>query len=146
MTFTFYKYTDDARRVDKTNYLTQLAVKSNCVFKDAENKGTPQIEAAYDANIKDANYLFIDTLGYYYLSEPVLAGQRFIFTASKDLLFTEKTNILNLECIIARQENKYNAYLNDDRFPVLNKQQVNTIEFSSGFPQHDEVLLIVNGS
>lgn len=146
MTFTFYKYIDDARRVDKTNYLTQLAVKNNCVFKDAENKGTPVIEAAYDATIKDANYLFIDTLGYYYLSEPVLAGQRFIFTAGKDLLFTEKANILKLECIIARQENKYNAYLNDDRFPVLNKQQVNTIEFADGFPLHDEVLLIVNGS
>ena len=145
MTFTFYKYTDDARRIDKANYLTQLAVKSNCVFKDAENKGTPVIEAAYDANIKDANYLYIDTLGYYYLSEPVLAGQRFIFTASKDLLFTEKTNILNLECIIARQENKYNAYLNDDRFPVLNKQQVNTLAFPSGFSNTDNIVMVVNG-
>lgn len=147
MTFTFYKYTDDKRRVDKSNYLgTALATKTNCIFKDAEDKGTPQIETAYDSNIINANYVYIQELGsYYYLSEPTLAGQRFIFTASKDLLFSEKDNILNLECIIARQENDYNAYLNDDRYPVLNKQQVNTLAFPSGFSNGEDILLIVNG-
>lgn len=150
MTFTFYKYTDDKRRVDKSNYLgTALATKTNCIFKDAEDKGTPQIETAYDSNIISANYVYIQELSsYYYLGEPVLAGQRFIFTASKDLLFSEKDNILNLECIIARQENDYNAYLNDDRYPVLNKQQVNTYPFPRGFaPKGSEsIVLVVNGS
>lgn len=147
MTFTFYKYTDDKIRVDKSNYLgTALATKTNCVFKGAESKGTPTIETAYDSNILNANYVYIQELSsYYYLDEPILAGQRFIFNANKDLLFTEKDNIKNLHCIVSRQENVYNAYLNDDRYPVLNKQQVNTLAFPSGFSNGEDILLIVNG-
>ena len=147
MTFTFYQYTDDKKRVDKTNYLgTALATKNNCVFKKPEDKGQPQIVVAYDSAILTANYLYIAELSsYYYLSEPILANQRLVFNATKDLLFTEKDNIKNLKCIISRQESKYNAYLNDDRYPVLNKQQVNTLAFPVGFSNSEDILLIVNG-
>lgn len=147
MTFIFYRYENYHIRVDKANYLgTALATKTNCVFKSAESKGTPTIETAYDANILNANYVYIQELSsYYFLEEPILAGQRLIFNASKDLLFTECTNIKNLHCIVARQENEYNAYLNDDRYPVLNKQQVNTLAFPSGFSNGEDILLIVNG-
>lgn len=147
MTFTFYQYTDDKKRVDKTNYLgTALATKNNCVFKKPEDKGQPQIVVAYDSAIMTANYLYIAELSsYYYLSEPILANQRLVFNATKDLLFTEKDNIKNLKCIISRQESKYNAYLNDDRYPVLNKQQVNTLAFPVGFSNSEDILLIVNG-
>lgn len=147
MTFTFYQYTDDKKRVDKSNYLgTALATKTNCTFKKPEDKGQPQIVVAYDSAIMNANYLYITELSsYYYLSEPVLANQRLVFNATKDLLFTEKDNIKNLKCIISRQESKYNAYLNDDRYPVLNKQQVNTLAFPVGFSNGEDILLIVNG-
>lgn len=147
MTFTFYQYTDDKKRVDKSNYLgTALATKTNCVFKKPEDKGQPQIVVAYDSAIMTANYLYITELSsYYYLSEPILANQRLVFNATKDLLFTEKDNIKNLKCIISRQESKYNAYLNDDRYPVLNKQQVNTLAFPVGFSNGEDILLIVNG-
>lgn len=147
MTFTFYQYKDDKKRVDKTNYLgTALATKTNCVFKKPEDKGQPQIVVAYDSAIMTANYLYIAELSsYYYLSEPILANQRLVFNATKDLLFTEKDNIKNLKCIISRQESKYNAYLNDDRYPVLNKQQVNTLAFPVGFSNSEDILLIVNG-
>ena len=150
MTFIFYQYTDDKKRVDKTNYLgTALATKTNCTFKKPEDKGQPQIVVAYDSAIMSANYLYITELSsYYYLSEPILANQRLVFNATKDLLFTEKENIKNLKCIISRQEHEYNAYLNDDRYPVLNKQQVNTLPFPRGFaPKGDEsIVLVVNGS
>lgn len=149
MTFTFYQYKDDKKRVDKTNYLgTALATKNNCIFKDSEDKGTPQLELAYDANIKDANYVYIQELAaYYYLNEPIMAGQRFIFNATKDLLMSEKDNILNLECIVSRQQNAYNAYLNDSRLPIMNRQKVNTLPFPSGFADRtqDSIILVVNG-
>ena len=83
---------------------------------------------------------------YYYLGEPFLGQMRITFPTAVDLLMTYKTQIQNLTCIIGRQESKYNAYLNDDRYPILNKQQVNTLAFPTGFANGEDILLIVNGS
>ena len=147
MTFTFYKNTADNRVVDKTAALTQLGQAKTVIFKDTVGKGDPSIELAYDSTILDANYAYCSEDGYYYyLGEPFLAQQRITFPTTVDLLMTYKTQIQNLTCIIGRQESKYNAYLNDDRYPVLNKQQVNTLAFPTGFANGEDILLIVNGS
>lgn len=146
MTFTFYRNTADNRVVDKTSALTQLGNAKTVIFKETVGKGDPSIELAYDSTIMNANYAYCSDDGYYYyLGEPFLAQQRITFPTAVDLLMTYKTQIQNLTCIIGRQESKYNAYLNDDRFPVLNKQQVNTLAFPSGFSNGEEILLIVNG-
>lgn len=146
MTFTFYRNTADNRVVDKTSALTQLGNAKTVIFKETVGKGDPSIELAYDSTILEANYAYCSDDGYYYyLGEPFLAQQRITFPTAVDLLMTYKTQIQNLTCIIDRQESKYNAYLNDDRFPVLNKQQVNTLAFPSGFSNGEDILLIVNG-
>lgn len=147
MTFTFYKNTADNRVVDKTAALTQLGNAKTVIFKDTVGKGDPSIELAYDSTILEANYAHCSEDGYYYyLGEPFLGQMRITFPTAVDLLMTYKTQIQNLTCIISRQESKYNAYLNDDRYPVLNKQQVNTLAFPTGFANGEDILLIVNGS
>lgn len=146
MTFTFYRNIADNRVVDKTAALTQLGNAKTVIFKETVGKGDPSIELAYDSTIMNANYAYCSDDGYYYyLGEPFLAQQRITFPTAVDLLMTYRTQIKNLTCIIGRQESKYNAYLNDDRFPVLNKQQVNTLAFPSGFSNGEDILLIVNG-
>lgn len=147
MTVTFYSNTADNRKVDKTESLTTLATLNNVSFKMDENRGEPQLELAYTAAIAGANYCYIQELGYYYyLSEPILSTQRMLFNCNTDLLMTYKTEILNLNCIIARQEQKYNAYLNDSRFPVLAKQDVKTVNFPHGFNKNaTKIIMVVNG-
>lgn len=147
MTVTFYSNTADNRKVDKTGSLTTLATLNNVSFKMDENRGEPQLELAYTATIAGANYCYIQELGYYYyLSEPILSTQRMLFNCSTDLLMTYKTEILNLKCIVARQEEKFNAYLKDDRYPVKAKQDVTTVLFPSGFSDtHQEIIIAVNG-
>lgn len=147
MKVTFYANTADNIVVDKTSSLTQLGILNNVTFKKDENKGTPQLELAYNSTIEHANYCYIQELGYYYnMSEPVLGAQRMIFDLSTDLLMSKKSEILGLGCIIARQEEKFNAYLNDERFPVLNNQEVTTVYFPSGFSDtHQEIIIAVNG-
>lgn len=147
MTFTFYKNTADNRAVDKTASLTQLGTAKTVIFKDTVGKGDPSIELAFDSTILEANYAYCSEDGYYYyLGEPFLGQMRITFPTAVDLLMTYKTQIQNLTCIIGRQESKYNAYLNDDRYPILNKQQVNTLAFPTGFANGEDILLIVNGS
>ena len=147
MTVTFYSNTADNIVVDKTSSLTQLAELNNVTFKKDENKGTPQLELAYNSTIEPANYCYIQELGYYYnMSEPVLGAQRMIFDLSTDLLMSKKSEILNLGCIISRQENEYNTYLNDSRLPVESKQEITTVEFPEGFDdEHEEIIIVVNG-
>lgn len=147
MTVTFYSNTADNIVVDKTDSLTQLDVLNNVTFKKDESKGTPQLELAFNSNIEQANYCYIQEIGYYYyMAEPVLGAQRMIFDLSTDLLMTKKSEILALGCIIARQENKYNTYLKDDRYPVKAKQDVTTLLFPSGFSDtHQEIIIAVNG-
>lgn len=119
----------------------------NIIFKESESRGEPTIELAYNNDLVKANYCYIEELGYYYyLSEPIIGKQRMVFNAKTDLRMTYKDDILNLGCIIARQENKYNAYLNDDKYPVLNKQDVSTVLFPNGFSDnHEEIIVAVNG-
>ena len=147
MTVTFYSNKADNRKVDKTGSLTTLATLQNVNFKMDENRGEPQLELAYNATIEHANYCYISELGYYYhLSEPILSTQRMLFNCNTDLLMTYKNEILNLKCIIARQAEKYNVYLRDDRYPVTNKQAVVTLSFPGGFNKDDtQIIMTVNG-
>ena len=145
MVVRFYKNKSDNRYVNKDIEL--ITTLNNVVFKADENKETLTLELSYNSDILNyANYCYIEDLDhYYYMSEPTFGKQRVFYPLKADLLMTFKNQILNLDCIIARQENKYNAYLNDDRFPVLNKQQIDTVNFPSGFSYANRSLLIVNG-
>ena len=148
MTVTFYSNNADNRKVDKTSELTTLRTLTNVHFYRDENKGGPALELAYDQTIfEDANYCYIQELNhYYYMSEPTMSQQRITFSLTSDLLMTFKDDILDLECIIARQESEYNTYLNDNRLPVLNRHDVTTLLFPSGFSDdHYECIMSVNG-
>lgn len=146
MSFTFYKNTADNRKVNKTSDLTQIKSISSVIFKNDTDRGDISLDLSYDPLLLDVNYCYDSNTGYYYfLSEPIFSQQRLLFKGMTDLLMTYKDDIFDLGCIIARQENIYNAYLNDERFPVLNKQAVTTLAFPQGFSNSEELLMIVNG-
>lgn len=146
--FKFRCNAPNTRNVNCTFEALTDSVGVNIIFKANTDKGSATLELSYNENIfENANYCYLPDFGYYYyMSEPVLSQQRIIYTLLTDLLMTFKSDILNLGCIISRQENNYNAYLNDDRFPVLNKQEVTTLEFPYGFSdEHEEIIVAVNG-
>ncbi len=119
----------------------------NVIFKNDERKDIPTLELAFNENIyNNANYCYNTETGYYYyLSEPLLGACRMYYDCECDLKMTYKNDILNLGCIIARQENEFNTYLVDDKAPVLNKRLVNTIKFPNGFSNTDSYILATTG-
>lgn len=146
----FYKNNSDNREYPKD--LTLLTFDGvahlDIIFKANTDKAAATIELSYnDTLFEDANYCYIPELGYYYyMSEPVMSQQRLIFTLSEDLIQTYLEDVLELGCIISRQEKQFNAYLNDSRLPVLNKQEVTTQLFPYGFSDtHQEIIMAVNG-
>lgn len=118
----------------------------NVIYKDDETKDTPTLEMAYSEALAGANYAYCVGTGYYfYLSEPTFAAQRLFFNCEVDLLMTYKDDILKLGCIIDRQENEFNAYLVDDKAPILNRRVVNTLKFPTGFSNNDSYILATTG-
>lgn len=119
----------------------------NVIYKDDNPKDAPTLELAFNRNLyENANYCYNTENGYYYyLTEPVMSAQRLFFTCETDLKMTYKNDILNLGCIIERQENEFNTYLVDDKAPVLNKRLVNTLKFPNGFSNNDSYILATTG-
>ena len=148
MTVDFYINKSDNRYINKT--LQNVITLNNVYLKSDENKETMTLELDYNATVLTANYCFIRELShYYYISEPTFGKQRIFLPIRTDLLMTFKTDIYNLDCIIARQQEEYNAYLKDDRLPVKAYQDVNTIVFDTCFvnPEVEEepIIMVVNG-
>lgn len=118
----------------------------NVIYKDDETKDTPTLEMAYSAALIHANYAYcVDTGYYFYLSEPTLSAQRLFFNCEVDLLMTHKDDILELGCILSRQENIFNTYIKDTQQAILSKRVVDTRIAPHGFNTNDQFILATCG-
>ena len=63
-----------------------------------------------------------------------------------DPLMTYKDQILNLDCIIKRNTNKYNLYVEDDELQTLKKTQIQTKAFKHTFVPYTSTVITLVGS
>lgn len=80
----------------------------------------------------NANYCYIPEYNrYYFITDvTVIKNKLFQISCSVDVLMTFKDNIRQQTAIIARQENLYNLYLNDDKILSYNKIREQIKEFN----------------
>lgn len=141
----FYRYEGRDDVVDK-DLGNPIETMSLLFFKEQVDKEKPYIIVPYSQNLDNCNYCYIQELGYYYyMSEPILMEQRVRFDLSVDLLMTKKDEIKQLNCILERSESNYNAYLEDNKLPILAKQDVTCLKFPRGFERGEQLILVVNG-
>lgn len=149
MNIVFYKISDDKRTVSKNVTNSTKITELTGTFKDDCDILNPIITVSYSASLLNANYCYISDFGrYYFLKPPTLSTNRMIFDASIDVLMSHKTQLLNLECVIARQEDKEyhsNRYLNDGMFRALQPKNVLTFNFPNGFSTDGSFVLSVGG-
>lgn len=80
----------------------------------------------------DYNYAYIPAFDRYYFVKPtILDGNRMECALSIDVLMTFKNDIKNLDCVIARNSNKYNSYFHDMELPAFSYKGVQTKLFSN---------------
>lgn len=137
----------DDIKVDGFHFVTVDNYDVNVIYKNDVNKDTPTLELAYNADLyNNANYAYcVDTGYYYYLSEPLLGANRIYYDCECDLKQTYKDDILNLGCIIARQENIFNTYIKDTQQAILSKRVVDTRIAPHGFNNNDQFILATCG-
>ena len=95
----------------------------------------------------DANYMTIDTFGRkYFITDIRSVGNNLYEVAARvDVLSTYAGAIRNCSGIVARQENKWNLYIDDGTFKVY-QQPENTIKlFPAGFNSYEFVLAVAGG-
>lgn len=100
------------------------------------------------ADITTYNYMYISEFNRYYFIDDIVSLNNGLWeiSAHVDVLQTYKQQILSNSVVLKRQENKYNTYLNDERWPVYTYDDVITFAFTNGgFKKSLEYLLVVAG-
>ena len=127
MYITLYRNGSDNRILRKS--LTQISTPLSCDIYGSESIITPRFILEYVG--VEANYCYVAELNrYYYIRDIVLApaGQR-ILMCEVDVLMSNIDEILNLNCLVLRQENETlcNKYLVDNRM-IANAVKEETVE------------------
>lgn len=150
MTLNLYRISNDRRDVTKTISAETLLGTMTAHIKGDTDIMDPVFEIAYSADYMDANYIYCpDWHRYYFIKEPpTVSQQRLILNCHEDVLYSFKAAILNLNCVIQRQEStgKSNRYLADGMFRALAKQEITTpYIFPQAFTKSLSIVLTTGG-
>lgn len=148
MRVTLYKNTSENNSVNKD--ITHVA-NYDCIVKlDGISLSNPVVVLNYTGQLAtDVNYCYLEEYDRYYFIEEIIpsTGSRIILRLKCDLLYTFRNEILELNCIIDKQEkrSKSNMYLNDGSFVVQSNQNIEILPFSNGFNENGTYILICAG-
>lgn len=110
------------------------------------------LDIDYDATTGGAfnfNYAHLGTYNLYYFVKMVpsnIGNAHNILHLELDPLMTYKSQILNLDCIIKRNTNKYNLYVEDEELQTLKKTQIQTKAFNHTFVPYQSTVITLVGS
>lgn len=135
MNLILYTCKAEKNRVDKSAYLTKIAEYSGSVRGEL-NLMNPEILINTDlSNLNAANYLYIpDFQRYYFVKDPISVRTGIsVVPCHEDVLMSFKGSIKNQYAVVARNQNDYSLYIDDDQFKAYQNLEEGCITFSSGF-------------
>lgn len=94
--------------------------------------------------ISNCNYMTIPAFGRKYFINNIIAvsNQLVEIHAHVDVLDSVESQLKALECIVSRQENNFQLYLDDGSFKTFNNPLIVTKQFPLGFTHHQYVLAV----
>ena len=139
----------ERNRVNKSDYISnRFTLQGN--IKSSTSVTNIVIEIAKsNPVIYNYNYMYIGEFNIYYFIDDItnVSANRWIITASVDVLFSFMNDILETNAIIEKVENEIaaNLYLDDGSF-VMDSRKYNEIkEFPSGLNENGSYILICAG-
>lgn len=139
----------ERNRVNKSDYISnRFTLQGN--IKSSTSVTNIVIEIAKsNPVIYEYNYMYIGEFNRYYFIDDItnVSANRWIITASVDVLFSFMNDILETNAIIEKVENEVtaNLYLDDGSF-VMDSRKYNEIkEFPSGLNENGSYILICAG-
>lgn len=144
----FKKCVSPVNKLDKS--FASGTATFDVVMKDNTDVFRPTFTIQTTEKLWDYNY--IDGSNFsgrqYFITDIRSIGNcRFEVDAKTDVLSTWSTQIKENSAVIKRQEGKYNLYLDDPEFHVLNYEKIQTKQFpANNFNKSLHYVLVVNGS
>ena len=118
------------------------------LIKNETNITRPTIILTGDIS-NNMNYVYIPKFNryYYIVDKKSINNEMYEIFLEVDVLMSFKEIILNLHCIIDKQQDlsNINKYYNDGSFIVSSKEFIKTINFPNGFNENGEFILITAG-
>ena len=143
MSITLYKNTSPRNKIGKT--LTQVSVL-NGNFRAECDVMNPSVTVEY-SNL-DFNYVQISDFGnrYYFVdSIEVIRNGIIKINCSVDVLESFKADILASDCIVAKNANRFNLYLNDNTLRAYQNSYYQYAVYPNAFGVNFENVLLVAG-
>lgn len=146
MTIELYKSTAEPERLDKSGYLTDKITLTGDA-RESVNKMAVSIRIQYIGELLGYNYAHIPDLGRWYFirDDKIERNNIHRIEMDTDVLYSNKTDILATEAIIARNQTEFDTRLIDDRLKFHALKVVNTIPFPISVRSNDCFILAVNG-
>lgn len=114
-------------------------LRENCSIVDP----VITVENINNAIAAVCNYAFIPQFArYYFVRNITLSGKLWIITMHVDVLASFQTPLKSLDAVIARNENRYNLYLQDGFFKTYQNPHVSIKQFPAGFTNHSYILAV----
>lgn len=133
---------------NKLNKTITLLIEKNVKLKNETNITRPTIILTGDIS-NNMNYVYIPKFNryYYIVDKKSINNEMYEIFLEVDVLMSFKEIILNLHCIIDKQQDlsNINKYYNDGSFIVSSKEFIKTINFPNGFNENGEFILITAG-
>lgn len=144
MDITLYQNISENNRVGKTLINVQTFTGN---LRQSTSIINPVIMLNAD-NPTAYNYAYIPAFNRYYFINKIEAYRTglFILTMSVDVLETYKTEIKGMLAIIDKNETVGNNYFNDGSFVLDSRAYNQIINFSNGFNDNGEFILITAGA
>lgn len=139
---TLYVNSSEQRKLDKN---ISSVLSDTVTLKADVDVVNPEIIINTTTDLSNVNYMKIDDRYYYATVHKLPGGGRYRIVGHSDVLMTFKDQIRNQVGIIARNQNSYNRFLNDDRVKLNSYEQIRTLEFPNGFSKAMNYYLITIG-
>ena len=140
----------ERNRVNKSDYITNRFAINGTIRKPTSAMNIViEIEKKSNPVLYDYNYMYISEFKRYYFIDDIesVGMDRWVITASVDVLFSFMSDIYNTTAIIDKTENEQaaNLYLDDGSF-VMDSRKYNEIkEFPNGLNENGSYILICAG-
>ena len=143
-----YNCTAEKWIVNKASYLTQVRSYAITVKEETDLLNPVIMIEENGTGILNANYMMFCGRYYYIVEKTLIKGNLYQLHGKEDVLMTFNDQIRTQRGIVARQESRYNLYLDDGMYQVTGQRDYKTLRFSKSPLSKglEYVLLTVGGA
>lgn len=145
MEIKFYKNNSEKNKIGKVLH-NELSLNGN--LREESSIINPNILVEH-SNLTVYNYAYIPEFNRYYFISEMTSVRNGLWrvSLSVDVLESYKTDILNLSCIVDKQQNQsYNNYIDDGSYVNRVDSFIEIANYQNGFNASGEFILITAGA